>query len=61
MSPPLLAWGVAVFISVASPIRVLYRTRGAAAPQSNDVDVGPDGLIYLLDRVNGFDILEFKR
>jgi hypothetical protein len=32
---------------------------GAAAPQSNDVDVGPDGLIYLLDRVNGFDILEF--
>ena len=27
-------------------------------PQSNDVDVGEDGLIYLLDRVNGFDILE---
>ena len=27
-------------------------------PQSNDVDVDEDGLIYLLDRVNGFDILE---
>lgn len=32
---------------------------GEPAPQSNDVDVGPDGLIYLLDRINGFDILEF--
>jgi len=32
---------------------------GAAAPQSNDVDVGPDGLVYLLDRINGFDVLEF--
>jgi len=33
---------------------------GAAAPQSNDVDVGPDGLIYLIDRVNGFDVLEYR-
>ena len=32
---------------------------GTSAPQSNDVDVGPDGLIYMIDRVNGFDILEF--
>lgn len=28
------------------------------APQSNDVDVDHRGLIYLLDRVNGLDILE---
>lgn len=28
------------------------------APQSNDVDVDDRGLIYLLDRVRGFDILE---
>jgi hypothetical protein len=27
-------------------------------PQSNDVDVDDRGLIYLLDRVDGFDILE---
>lgn len=27
-------------------------------PQSNDVDVGQDGRIYLLDRVAGLDILE---
>lgn len=29
-----------------------------APPQSNDVDVGDDGRIYLLDRVSGLDILE---
>ncbi len=27
-------------------------------PQSNDVDVDDNGLIYLLDRNNGLDILE---
>jgi hypothetical protein len=32
---------------------------GAASPQSNDVDVGDSGLIYLIDRDAGFDILEF--
>jgi hypothetical protein len=32
---------------------------GNASPQSNDVDVGENGLIYLLDRFAGFDILEF--
>ncbi|SEA61760.1 RNA polymerase subunit sigma-70 [Rubrimonas cliftonensis] len=31
---------------------------GAAAPQSNDVDTDDRGLIYLLDRVQGLDILE---
>jgi hypothetical protein len=34
---------------------------GRAAPQSNDVDVDERGLIYLGDRYNGFDILEFRR
>ena len=28
------------------------------APQSNDVDVGDDGVIYLLDRNQGMEILE---
>jgi len=32
---------------------------GNVTPQSNDVDVGDNGLIYLLDRFAGFDILEF--
>ena len=31
---------------------------GAAAPLSNDVDVDARGLVYLLDRINGLDILE---
>jgi hypothetical protein len=34
---------------------------GKACPQSNDVDVDERGLIYLGDRYNGLDILEFKR
>jgi len=29
-------------------------------PQSNDVDVDENGLIFLLDRTNGMDILELK-
>ena len=33
---------------------------GGPAPQSNDVDVDHRGLIYLLDRVNGLDILELS-
>ena len=33
---------------------------GKAAPQTNDVDVDPNGLIYIVDRYAGFDILEFK-
>ncbi len=32
--------------------------KGAPTPMSNDVDVDSRGLIYLLDRVNGLDILE---
>jgi hypothetical protein len=33
---------------------------GFPGPQSNDVDVDARGLIYLLDRNQGLDILEFK-
>jgi hypothetical protein len=34
---------------------------GNKSPQSNDVDVvDKDGLIYLLDRLDGLDILEFN-
>ncbi|MBE0583286.1 MAG: RNA polymerase subunit sigma-70 [Desulfofustis sp.] len=33
--------------------------KGAVVPLSNDVDVDARGLIYLLDRVNGLDILEY--
>ena len=34
-------------------------TGGNASPQSNDVDVDKRGLIYLLDRNQGLDILEY--
>jgi len=33
---------------------------GRVAPQSNDVDVDERGLIYLVDRYSGFDVLEFN-
>jgi hypothetical protein len=32
---------------------------GKAAPQTNDVDVDARGLVYIVDRYAGFDILEF--
>ena len=32
---------------------------GLKAPQSNDVEVDERGLVYLLDRDHGLDILEF--
>jgi hypothetical protein len=35
-------------------------TGGAAAPQSNDVFVDERGLVFLIDRVHGLDILEFN-
>ncbi len=34
---------------------------GNPSPQSNDVDVDAKGLVYLIDRNRGFDILEFTR
>jgi hypothetical protein len=33
---------------------------GTVAPQTNDVDVDPNGLIYIVDRYSGFDVLEFS-
>ena len=33
---------------------------GQPAPQSNDVEVDARGLIYVIDRLQGFDILEFQ-
>jgi hypothetical protein len=33
--------------------------KGQKTPQSNDVFVDPQGLIYLMDRLNGLDILEY--
>lgn len=33
---------------------------GFTAPQSNDVDVDPNGLVYVIDRENGLDILELS-
>jgi hypothetical protein len=36
-------------------------TGGQTSPQSNDVDVDDRGLVYLLDRNQGLDILEFAR
>jgi len=34
---------------------------GKAAPQTNDVAVDDRGLVYIVDRYNGFEILEFDR
>jgi hypothetical protein len=34
---------------------------GKPAPQTNDVDVDRRGLVYIVDRYTGFDILEFNR
>ena len=34
---------------------------GKAAPQTNDVDTDGRGLIYIVDRHGGFDVLEFAR
>ena len=34
---------------------------GKAAPQTNDVDIDGRGLIYIVDRHGGFDVLEFAR
>lgn len=33
---------------------------GKVAPQTNDVDVDSNGLIYIVDRYSGFDVLEFN-
>ncbi len=53
-------------VDVADPFRpkevghfIPEPVMGAASPQSNDVDVDDNGLIYLIDRDAGFDVLEF--
>jgi hypothetical protein len=33
---------------------------GRVAPQTNDVDVDDRGLVYIVDRYTGFDVLEFE-
>jgi hypothetical protein len=33
---------------------------GQPAPQTNDVTLDDRGLIYLIDRLEGFDILEYQ-
>lgn len=35
--------------------------QGRVAPQTNDVDVDDRGLVYIVDRYAGFDILEFNK
>ena len=35
--------------------------RGKAGPMTNDVDLDKRGLIYVVDRGPGLNILEFKR
>ncbi|ESR23021.1 LVIVD repeat-containing protein [Lutibaculum baratangense] len=37
-----------------------HPTGGHPAPQSNDVEVDDRGIVYLLDRLEGLDILEFR-
>jgi hypothetical protein len=34
---------------------------GKAAPQTNDVETDSRGLVYIVDRYAGFDVLEFSR
>ena len=36
-------------------------TPPAGALQTNDVDVDDRGLVYLIDRFGGLDIVEFER
>lgn len=52
-------------IDISDPLKPVERgfyipqpADGFPAPQSNDVDVDKNGIIYLIDRVNGLDILE---
>lgn len=35
--------------------------KGRVAPQTNDVEVDDRGLIYIVDRYTGFDVLEYKQ
>lgn len=45
-----------------SPIgHITEHCGGKPCPQSNDTDIDDRGLIYLVDRYCGFDVLEFNR
>ena len=52
LAEPYLPVGVAHYIPDPDP--------DGPAPQSNDVDLDHRGLIYLLDRIDGLDILELS-
>ncbi|NNK79565.1 MAG: RNA polymerase subunit sigma-70, partial [Litoreibacter sp.] len=54
-------------IDVADPLHPVERAfyippagKNGEPPQSNDVDLDANGLIYVLDRNSGLDILEMK-
>ena len=48
------------FVAVRLRFRFTQPAKGYKAPQSNDVDLDDRGLIYLIDRENGLDILELS-
>jgi hypothetical protein len=52
-------------VDIADPVRPIevarsVPSRAGGIPQSNDVFVDARGLIYLIDPVNGLDILRFS-
>jgi len=53
IADPLSPQEVGFFIPEPAP--------GKAAPQTNDVDIDSRGLIYIVDRYAGFDVLELDR
>jgi hypothetical protein len=53
IADPLSPHEVGAFIPEPAP--------GKAGPLTNDVDVDDRGLIYIVDRWAGFDVLEFQR
>ena len=54
---PLLPEEVGFFIPAPSPAETLVE--GFRSVQSNDVDVDDRGVIYVLDRLNGLDVVEY--
>jgi hypothetical protein len=54
---PLLPEEVGFFIPAPSPAKTLVD--GFRSVQSNDVDVDDRGIIYVLDRLNGLDVIEY--
>ena len=54
---PLLPEEVGFFIPAPSPAATMVE--GFRSVQSNDVDVDDRGVIYILDRLNGLDVVEY--